>query len=122
MYGEKKVKTVVTQVVLVLVELFRRGQRTEATIAAQSEHSVPPAHLFGWYLIIKKQKQNERNMSIIYQKLSIFVHRVEKDLWYKIVSAQDILMKKQTQAARKARKLITVANCGIQCTRVPSEL
>lgn len=80
MYGEKKVKTVVTQVVLVLVELFRRGQRTEATIAAQSEHSVPPAYLFCWYLIIKKQKQNERNMSIIYQKHSIFVHRVEKDL------------------------------------------
>lgn len=43
-------------------------------------------------------------MSIIYQKLSIFVHRVEKDRWYKIVSAQDILMKKQTQAARKSKK------------------
>lgn len=64
-----------------IVVLFRRGQiEAEATIAAQSEQSVPRAHLFGWYLIIKKQKQNERNMSIIYQKLCIFVHRVEKEL------------------------------------------
>lgn len=36
------------------------------------------------------------------------------------MSAQD--KEKQTQAARKAKRLITVANCGFQCTKVPSEL